>query len=75
MTTPIAQPPSAIFKDEKMCCGRVAPSGAVLESFLTNVFATVAGPGRVELLVSFITSQHSHQTAMNRKMERTDSHQ
>ena len=40
-----------------------------------NTELRVPGPGRVELLVSFITSQHSHQTAMNRKMERIDSHQ
>ena len=73
MTTPISQPPRAICREEPICWGRVEPSGAVLVSFFTKVWATATGPGRVEGLVSFKQSQHSHHTAMNSRMDSTDS--
>lgn len=75
ITTPIAQPPSAICKDDAIWLSRVAPSGAVLVNFFINVFATVIGPGRVAELVSFNTSQQNHQTARNPTMDMMDRYQ
>ncbi len=57
MTTPNARPTMAIWREEMICCGRVAPSGAVLLIFSIKVSAKVTGPGKVDSLVIFRTSQ------------------
>ena len=72
MITPNAQPPREIFKDEKIWAGSVAPSGAELLNFFMNVFTTVAGPGNVDELVSFNTSQQNHQMPANMTIDKID---
>ena len=72
ITTPSAQPPNAIFKEEPMCCGSVAPSGAELLNFAIKVFITVTGPGSVDELVSFNTSQQNHQIPTKPITDRID---
>lgn len=74
MSTPMAQPPIAILSEEKMCWGKVAPSGAVEVIFLIKVAAMVTGPGKVELFVIFSTSQHHHQMAIKANIETMDNH-